>query len=730
MEMDTTRVARRSLLSACLFLVHLGLASTLDLRIATAQTVVCRHKSKECRLVSRWYAEGTAAGNGGDYYDNRDRGHSSLDPNTYSQLKVVSYSETERDQRLDWGGQWKLLPFVTIGNSSTAGPVHVGGSNVRAWYYTTDRGMQFLYTQYRANNLYVYPEHRDHDPGHNGQPGFGDLFPTNSPYVVISKGSSGSDRVFMRALTHTLAAFRPEVKKALTTRGLLMPTLQMILRSSNMNIVDPEEYLTGKAHPTVFIGRDVNPVKLVQAAHRIQLETLPPMVQLKVLSENHAENAVEYFDVGASEKLADTPVVIARIVRGPAYQKRIVVSAADSFDVNNHPLTYHWVVLRGDTQRIQITPRNGGSVAEIVVSYHERRPIVSGSPIDSNRVDIGAFVYNGHTYSAPGFITFYSLDNELRTYDADGRLLEISFDARDLSCGIVDWVALFDMIERKNDTFPAMLLKQAINGQQLAQLAEVGRSCRVAHLQQGIAATHVNNAKAELQKASAAIGASEKMLNIARAAISQSPTDQARAGLERAEADHAAIVNAQKKATQQLRTARRELGKAKAVAQKVVSTQYPVLGDYSVREFVLDRLDTMWNDLGFYIERATMIDQWAATSANEQAIANFNVARETLMKLGTLRQMGSGQLALEAARSGGGLVEQRLTAHEKYQIRRLNHLIVTDLLYPACLRNRESDNFVDSRLTSPRPLRYVYHYDDQGNLTGRSQYDGQSLVGE
>ena len=59
--------------------------------------------------------------------------------------------------------------------------------------------MRFLYRQYRGGQLYVYPEHRDHDPGHNGQGGYGDLFPTNSPCVVISQGSSGSDRAFVRA---------------------------------------------------------------------------------------------------------------------------------------------------------------------------------------------------------------------------------------------------------------------------------------------------------------------------------------------------------------------------------------------------------------------------------------------------------------------------------------------------------------------------------------------------
>ena len=42
------------------------------------------------------------------------------------------------------------------------------------------------------------------------------------------------------------------------------------------------------------------------------------------------------------------PACIARIHRGKAHKQRIVVSAEASFDVNKSPLSYTWVVLRGD----------------------------------------------------------------------------------------------------------------------------------------------------------------------------------------------------------------------------------------------------------------------------------------------------------------------------------------------------------------------------------------------
>src|SRR5436305_7448978 len=97
-------------------------------------------------------------------------------------------------------------------------------------YYTHQRGLPLLYEHYTHNNIYIYPEHRDHDPGHNGRgDGFGDTYPTNTPYLITSQGSSGSDQPFLHAIPFTLAAFRPAVKKRLVESGLLMPTLQMIL---------------------------------------------------------------------------------------------------------------------------------------------------------------------------------------------------------------------------------------------------------------------------------------------------------------------------------------------------------------------------------------------------------------------------------------------------------------------------------------------------------------------
>ena len=156
-------------------LVLFGCAAINSFAVSDEDKPVCLDNSEACKLLNRWYHAGKAAGNIGDWYDNRDGGHSGLNVKKYPQLSVVTYTEDEKAQKSHWAGQKRLLKQITVGNSSTAAGVRQGGSNPRSHYYTRPKGLEFLYAQYRSSNLYVYPEHRDHDEGHNGRAGYGDL---------------------------------------------------------------------------------------------------------------------------------------------------------------------------------------------------------------------------------------------------------------------------------------------------------------------------------------------------------------------------------------------------------------------------------------------------------------------------------------------------------------------------------------------------------------------------
>jgi len=397
-------------------------------RKATSDKPIGVGLGKAGELLRTWYEEGTAAGNHGDLYDNHDSDHSNMNFKAFSQLTRIEFSEEARKRRVHHGLQLSFLyNGITIGNSSTALTSGPFWRSQARHALTNPRGAGLLYLQYMGNHMYFYPEHRDHDPQANGK-GHGDVFAANTPYMIISQGSSGSDRAFMNAVVATLAAFRPEVKQKLAKSGALMPAMQMIFRSSNKMVETPEDYLTGKAHPTVFDGGQIQMEKMVTLAHDMTPESLPPVVQLKVIEEDQAVVGRDYFDMGPRERMFDTACAIARVVKSTKYSRRMVVSAQTSKDLDGKPLTYHWVVLRGDSDRIRINKLDdAGSQVELIVPYHEGSPIAPGSKMESNRVDIGVFVHNGQHYSAPGFVCFYYLDNEKRVYDDQHRIQVVDY---------------------------------------------------------------------------------------------------------------------------------------------------------------------------------------------------------------------------------------------------------------------------------------------------------------
>ncbi len=666
-------------------------------------------------LLRTWWKEGTAAGNAGDFYDNRDRAHSDLDTSPHPQLQRVKYSPEEMKRRLDWALANTTQPFVVFGNSSTSAPPTQGGSNVRS-YYCNPRGLPFLYRHYTHNNVYVYPEHRDHDPGHNGEgDGYGDLYPTNTPYLITSQGSSGSDQPFMRALPLTLAAFRPEVKRKLVESGLLVPTVQMIFRSSNKHLGNPKEYLTGKAHPTVFEGSWVDPLKMVRAAHDVRLGTIPPMVQLEAIEETQQANGRDYFEpAGLGEKLADTPAVIARIWRGKDYQRRLIVSAEGSYDLNKRPLTYHWVVLRGDEKKIEIVPRNkAGSVAEIVVSYHPRRPIAPGSAMESNRVDLGVFVHNGAHYSAPGFLTFFSLDSEARTYDAKGRILEVGHGMGEATLAVPDLGALCARVTGEKLCWRVLGLTKA----QSAALAKVGEEDR--ELARDLAKARLARAKSEqahrqaLQKAQTA----EKALAGARKEHDAKPAPATKARVAELEQALIDVRVGATAASLALNVADKEVRARQEARARLHTGKRPGL-DAAPRPFLEGRLRAAANNPNLSKDhRGDLTTQLKDAPAPRRA-----AVRGALARLGGLGVVKAGAgLAFELTPLQAG----RLSAYEKAELARFHATLLAEVVLPGSVEARFLDNFVDQRLTVPKAWRDVYRYDAAGKLLGWARHDGK-----
>ncbi len=359
--------------------------------------------------------EKKAAGNAGDLYDNRDRGHSVLPPENHPGLAAVRYGPAARAAEVDYGLNDRILfDRPTFGNSSTAltaGPLWRSLPRY-ALTRADGAGPWRLWQAYAANQIYVYPSHKDLTAE------MGDLFPANTPYMIVSEGSSGSDQPFLEAVAMILAAFRPDTKAKLVETGLLAPTVQFVFRRSQRSVLSRDDYMSGLAHPSAFSSYEIGLARMVSLANAIRPDTIPALVRIRVLEEDAPVEGIDFFGEGLSEQVFDTPSAIGRVWRGKDWSRRYLVSAEDTTDPNGRKLDFHWRLLRGDPDRVHIEPDEDGRRARITVDWQEPRPVAEESPVRSARVDIGVFAGNGAFDSAPAILSIAFPAHETRRYEA------------------------------------------------------------------------------------------------------------------------------------------------------------------------------------------------------------------------------------------------------------------------------------------------------------------------
>ena len=374
----------------------------------------------------------SAHGFAGIVYDNRDRGHSQLAPDLFPQLTHLVYAPELHAAGADQGlaGAF-LLPAVVFGNSSTAvtsGPI---ARSLPRLAMTTGAGPAANARLYRNDHLYVYPEHRDHDAA--------DRFPANWPYMVISQGSSGSDRVFLQAIASTLAAFPADTFAAMRDEGLVAPTLQMILRRNLEGVADEADYFTGAAHPVAIEGSRLRPGRMISQAAAMTPEAMPPLVALTVEEESFTEAAGL---AGLSERLFDTPQAVARIWRDWDWEREMVVRAEIAAGAEEG-VTFDWRLLQGDPERVAIEPLDEeGRRARLRIAWHDPWEVPRALDRDAaraeetpvrqlSRIDIAVFARRpGAAPSAPAFVTVAFPAHQIRRYAPrpDGRVQLVSVD--------------------------------------------------------------------------------------------------------------------------------------------------------------------------------------------------------------------------------------------------------------------------------------------------------------
>ncbi|HMR51765.1 MAG TPA: hypothetical protein PKA33_04670 [Amaricoccus sp.] len=396
----------------------------------SAPVLPARPEAAAYDLLREHVRRGRAAGNHGDLFDNRDRGHSTLERAAHPQLAHVTYSPAARAADIDYGLNDRVLfDRPTFGNSSTA---VTDGALWRslprlAMTRSDGSGPLRLWQNVEANHLYIHPAHKDFGED------FGDLFPANTPYLLVSRGSSGSDRPFMEAVAMIFAAFRPDTKDRLVAEHMLVPTAQMVFRRSLHNVTSRESYFSGDAHPAAFEGYQINLARMVSLANSIEPDAIPAEARIAVLEEELGTEGLDYFGEGLSEQLFDTPQAIARIWRSRAWQRSMLLSAEASRDANDRPLEFHWRLLQGDPERVRIEPLDGGARARVTLDWHDPFEISEEVPLTTARVDIGVFASNGVHDSAPAILSWYFPPQESRRYapGPDGAMRIAAIDYAD-----------------------------------------------------------------------------------------------------------------------------------------------------------------------------------------------------------------------------------------------------------------------------------------------------------
>jgi len=330
-------------------------------------------------------------GNVGDSYDNRDGDHTSLNTANHPDVTYLHLGYGYEGFGTAPENGDPLAPL--IGNASLCVTADAGWCESMVRFMLRYGEPDTFYDLYTGSNFYWFPEHTDHDAE--------DLAYYMVPFTNCSQGSSGSEMDEVEKWLYALAALRPETKTALEESGLLMPALQMAFRRTR--VATDSEYMSSSAHANAFDDVD-NAHEMVRMCNLMQPDRLPPMVQLEVIEETWA----------AGEQEFTTPVAVARHWEGDEGTPRVMtVSAAGSFDAADLPLSYHWVIVRGDPELIRLTPLDElGTEMEIEFQWHAAETIdIGGTDRISTLAVVGAFVHNDVYFSAPAFVTSSTSDD-------------------------------------------------------------------------------------------------------------------------------------------------------------------------------------------------------------------------------------------------------------------------------------------------------------------------------
>ena len=376
-------------------------------------------------LIRPWLREGSAAGNAGDLYVNRDEDRTQVAFDDFPLLTPVVYSEDAQQSVAHVGmanGVFSsgITPYATIGTSAVALGSTAFWRSIPRLITTEAEADACAFRLAQQNQLYIYDASVDCSEQQDAEL----LVGHSAQFFATAGGRAPAEaqkevEALAELLLAGLAAMSPETKQEMLRRGALVPTFQMLVRQHLKGVND---YCSAKAHPLFFDADQIDGAAFVTAAHRMRVEDLPVMFQVAARYETMPRQYVDYFDAPNSERISDTPWSIKRVIRGKEKTRKMTVSAV-SAEPN---VTYKWFVVNGMADKIRIRPLvKNGALATIEVDYHG---VYEQAGVKRRHVDIACVALRkGQPASQPCFISFRYLANEQRVYDANGRIESIDY---------------------------------------------------------------------------------------------------------------------------------------------------------------------------------------------------------------------------------------------------------------------------------------------------------------
>ncbi len=317
-------------------------------------------------VLAAWLADGTASGNAGDLYINRDSDHSRVDLKDFPLLSELRFDSEAKKKGVNRAIPNTLYPgAVVVGNASLAIVTTNSSCSLIRMAMQDAYSTISLQQCYLNNQFWVFPAHKDFNPA-TGL----DRFNGVTPCALMSVGSSGSDRYYVRAALAASAAMKPAVKAAIKEKNLFGPTMQYLLRRTRKGVECEADYLSEKAHPTAFDRASLDAVKAASFAHGLTVESIPP---------------------------AALPLSTYVPVTKTDLEKEL------DFRFSPYPqaqgISFCWRVVHGDPGRVKIVPAENGAVRLCV----DCRGLAS-------RIDVACFAKTQKSeWGAPSFICIYPL---------------------------------------------------------------------------------------------------------------------------------------------------------------------------------------------------------------------------------------------------------------------------------------------------------------------------------